>query len=294
MKLLITGGNGMLGRTLRNRWRDWRPVALGRADCDITDLDTVRRVFGEIRPEVVVHAAAMTAVDACESNPELAFKVNAAGSANVATACREIGARLVAISTDYVFSGRSDRPWREDDPTAPETVYGRSKLAGEQAIQEILPSRHLICRTAWLYGPGGPSFVATMLKLTDGSRPELKVVDDQRGNPTSTFALADILRELILRPDLQGIFHVSCQGECTWYEFACEIFRRAGVAQRVVPCTSAEFPRPARRPANSSLDKAALRAAGLRPMPEWQDALAQFFESTSTGELSTGVTQSDE
>lgn len=290
MKLLITGGNGMLGRTLRSRWRDWQLIPVGLADCDITDLDAVHRVFGEIRPEVVVHTAAMSAVDDCESNREFAFKVNATGSANVATACRKIGARLVAISTDYVFSGRSDRPWREDDPAAPETVYGRSKLAGEQAIREILPERHLIGRTAWLYGPGGPSFVETMLNLADGSRPELKVVDDQRGNPTSTFALANILRELILRPDLHGIFHVSCEGACTWYEFACEIFRQAGVAQRVVPCTSAEFPRPAPRPANSSLDKAALRAAGLGPMPQWRTALRRFFEVTSTDKSSTGET----
>lgn len=283
MKLLITGGNGMLGRTLRSRWSDWNPVPVDLADCDITDLDAVRRVFGAIRPEVVVHTAAMTAVDACESNRELAFKVNATGSANVATACREVGARLVAISTDYVFDGRSGRPYREDDPTGPATVYGCSKMAGEQAIREILPERHVIARTAWLYGPGGPSFVETMLKLADGTRPELKVVDDQRGNPTSTAALADILRKLILRPDLHGIFHTSCEGECTWYEFACEIFRQAGVAQRVVPCTSAEFPRPAPRPANSSLDKAALRAAGLGPMPEWRAALRCFWEARSSG-----------
>ncbi len=277
MRVLITGARGMLGRTLLERWKDWDLIPCDLAECDITELEPTVRFIVESRPDAVVHCAAMTAVDACESDREKAFRINAVGTANVALGCRRTNARMVAISTDYVFSGVSGRPWRESDETQPATVYGQSKLAGERAIRLILPHKHVIARTAWLYGPGGPSFVETMLKLADGTRPELKVVHDQHGNPTSTFALADILRELLLHPKLNGVFHTSCEGECSWFDFAGEIFRQAGVRQQIAACTTAEYPRPAPRPANSSLEKGALREAGLGPMPEWRQALTEFF-----------------
>ena len=189
------------------------------------------------------------------------------------------GVRLIAISTDYVFDGMLDRPYHEFDiASGGATVYGQSKFAGEEMIRHHCPN-HVICRISWLYGAGGPSFVHTMMKLADGTRPELKVVADQHGNPTSTLAVAGKLRSLLERPELVGTFHMTCEGEATWFEFAEEIFRLAGKQQKVIPCTTQEFPRPAPRPANSRLEKRMLRLAGLPPMPDWHDALAEFMRS---------------
>ena len=156
------------------------------------------------------------------------------------------------------------------------TIYGLSKYAGEELIRRHCPN-HLICRISWLYGPGGPSFVHAMLKLADGTRPQLKVVNDQIGNPTSTWAVAEHLAILLEHPELVGTFHMTCEGEATWYDFAEEIFRIAGVKQEIVPCTTEEFPRPAPRPHNSRLEKRMLRLCGLPPMPDWHDALKEFF-----------------
>ena len=194
----------------------------------------------------------------------------------MAKACEKLGKRLIAISTDYVFHGDKPTAYLETDKPDPQTVYGASKLAGERSIREFC-SNHLILRLAWLYGDGGPSFLHTMLKLADGTRPTLKVVNDQRGNPTSAVAVARHLRMLLERTDLHGVMHLTCEGETTWYDYAKEIFRVAGVKQEVVPCTTAEFPRPAHRPANSALEKAALARSGLPPMPHWQEALRAFF-----------------
>jgi dTDP-4-dehydrorhamnose reductase len=216
----------------------------------------------------------MTAVDACESDAGKAYAVNAIGSANVAIACQRRGARLLAISTDYVFGGDLDRPYHEWDAPAPRTVYGASKLAGEQAVRAHCPD-HAIVRTAWLYGPGGPSFYHTMLRLGAQQGPPLRVVDDQRGNPTTTDALATAIGWLLERP-LAGTFHVSCEGEATWCEFAREIFRLRGLTRALTPCATAEYPRPAPRPANSRLEKRALRLHGLPALPHWREALAQF------------------
>jgi dTDP-4-dehydrorhamnose reductase len=221
----------------------------------------------------------MTNVDLCESEPERAFLLNEQGTANVAAACKNANVRLIAISTDYVFKGDSPVPYPEDIPAdGGATVYGKSKFAGEQAVRRIYPENSLICRISWLYGFDGPSFVHTMLKLADGTRPELKVVHDQKGNPTSAIAVAQKLGELLERPDLTGTLHLTCEGVCSWYEFAKEIFRQKGLTQKVIPCTTAEFPRPAPRPANSALEKKHLKEWGLTPMPQWQDALADFFE----------------
>ncbi len=277
MKLLITGGKGMLGRTLQREFRDHELVIADLPEADITDPAGFDAFLAQAAPDAVIHCAAMTAVDKCETEIDLAYKLNAFGSANVAAACRRHGVRLIAISTDYVFEGSSDRPYCEFDAAdGGNTVYGKSKFAGEEAVRRHCPD-HVICRISWLYGPGGPSFVHSMMKLADGTRPELKVVADQHGNPTSTLAVARQLRNILDRRELVGTFHMTCEGEATWAEFAAEIFRLAGKEQKIVPCTTEEFPRPAPRPKNSRLEKMMLRLAGLPPMPDWREALAEFM-----------------
>ena len=278
MKVLLTGGRGMLGRTICEELADLEIVPTDLPEADITDEDGIDAVLREHRPDAVVHCAAMTVVDKCEEAVDLAYRLNARGTANVASACDRQGIRLIAISTDYVFEGDSDRPYGEFDvATGGRTVYGKSKFQGEEQVRALCPD-HVICRISWLYGKGGPSFVHAMLKLADGSRPALKVVADQHGNPTSAYAVARELRAILLRPKLRGTFHVTCEGEATWAEFAEEIFRLAERDQKVEPCTTEEFPRPAPRPRNSRLDKMGLRLANLPQMPHWKDALAEFMK----------------
>ena len=279
MKLLITGGKGMLGRTLQNEFKDCEIVIADLPEADITDTAGFDAFLAQHKPDAVIHCAAMTAVDKCESEIEFAYKLNAFGTANVAAACNRHGVRLIAISTDYVFDGDSDRPYNEfDRASGGNTIYGKSKFAGEEAVRRHCPN-HVICRISWLYGHGGPSFVHAMMSLADGTRPMLKVVADQHGNPTSTTAVARQLRNILAKPGLVGTFHLTCEGEATWFEFAQEIFRLAGKTQAVSPCTTDEFPRPAPRPKNSRLDKMMLRLAGLPPMPDWRDALAEFMKN---------------
>ncbi|MGN0867077.1 MAG: dTDP-4-dehydrorhamnose reductase [Oligosphaeraceae bacterium] len=276
MHILITGGKGMLGRTLQKELSHHQLVVADLPEWDITSPEEFSRKLEKAAPDTVIHCAAMTEVDRCETERELAFRINAQGSQNVAESCHRLGIRLLAISTDYVFDGKLPRPYHEFDAAGgATTVYGASKFAGEEAIRACCPD-HLICRVSWLYGPGGPSFVHTMMKLADGTRPVLKVVDDQRGNPTSTLAVARHLRLLLERRELTGTFHLTCEGDASWAEFARELFRLAGKAQAVQPCTTAEYPRPAHRPPNSCLEKRRLRLAGLPPMPHWKDALAEF------------------
>lgn len=278
MKVLLTGGRGMLGRTICEELADFEVVPTDLPEADITDENGIDAVLREHRPDAVIHCAAMTAVDKCEEAVDLAYRLNARGTANVASACDRQGIRLIAISTDYVFEGDGDQPYSEFDvATGGRTVYGKSKFAGEEQVRALCPD-HVVCRISWLYGKGGPSFVHAMLKLADGSRPVLKVVADQHGNPTSAYAVARELRAILRRPNLRGTFHVTCEGEATWAEFAEEIFRLAGKAQRIEPCTTEEFPRPAPRPRNSRLDKMGLRLANLPPMPHWKDALAEFMK----------------
>lgn len=278
MKVLLTGGNGMLGRTIRRILGDrFDIVSTDLPDADITDEAGIDRVVCAHRPEAVIHCAAATAVDACEDKVDFAYLLNARGAANVAAACNRHGARMIAISTDYVFAGDADRPYTEfDRPDGGNTVYGKSKFAGEELVRELCPD-HCICRISWLYGFGGPSFVHTMLKLADGSRPVLKVVADQIGNPTSAIAVARQLGLLLARPQLCGTFHMTCEGEASWADFAQEIFRMAGRTQQVQPCSTAEFPRRAPRPKNSRLEKMMLRLSGLPPMPDWRDSLREFM-----------------
>lgn len=277
MNVLLTGGKGMLGRTLCAELTEYHMIPTDLPDADITDAAGFDALCRRLRPDVVIHCAAMTAVDKCESERDLAWKLNAVGAANVAAACHRNGIRLIALSTDYVFNGDADAPYTEfDTPNGGINVYGQSKWAGEQAVRTHCPN-HVIARISWLYGSGGPSFVHTMLRLADGTRDTLKVVDDQLGNPTSTLAVARALRELLRRPELVGTFHLTCEGEATWYDFARAIFELAGREQKVLPCSSDEYRTPARRPANSRLEKTMLRLCGLPPMPDWKDALAEFM-----------------
>lgn len=285
MKVLLTGGKGMLGRTIQRVLQgktaaDGKPFEIIPTDlpeADITDETCIDRVIAEEKPDAVVHCAAATAVDACEEKIDFAYLLNARGTANVAAACNRLGVRLIAISTDYVFEGDADRPYNEfDRPSGGRTVYGKSKFAGEELVRQLCPN-HCICRISWLYGFGGPSFVHAMLKLADGTRPVLKVVADQIGNPTSAIAVARQLGNLLERPLLRGTFHMTCEGEASWADFAEEIFRQAGRVQKVQPCTTEEFPRPAPRPKNSRLEKMMFRISKLPPMPDWREALREFM-----------------
>ena len=276
MKILVTGAKGMLGRSLIARLSEQECLGVDLDDFSIADVWATDKAIGEFRPDVVIHCAAMTAVDDCETKVDLAFGANAVGSANVASACHRHGARLIAISTDYVFSGDLDRPYHEFDATDPQSVYGASKLAGEMAVRRLCPN-HLIARIGWLYGPGGPSFVHTMLGLgaIEDAGP-VKVVNDQLGNPTSTLAVADHLAMLLTIP-LAGTIHLTCEGQANWYELTREIFRIKKFKRAVVPCTTADFPRPAARPENSRLDNMVLRLGGLEPMPDWREGLKAFL-----------------
>ena len=280
MRILITGGKGMLGRTLQRELAEHELIIADLPEWDITDDTALVSRTCETRPDLVIHCAAMTKVDDCETHRDLAFRLNEEGSRNVALAAKAAGARLIAISTDYVFSGEPPREpwaWSETDIPRPRTVYGASKFAGEQMIQMILPEAFLL-RIAWLYGPGGPSFVHTMARLGAQEGAPLKVVNDQRGNPTSTKVVADVIRFLITKPDVSGIVHGTCEEQCTWYDLTVELFRLLGLKRAVEPCTTDEFPRPAPRPRNSALKKSVLNLLGYRT-PSWRMALADFVEA---------------
>lgn len=280
MKILITGGKGMLGRTLQRELAGHEIIVADLPEWDITDDTGFVAKVCEAKPELIVHCAAMTKVDDCETNRDLAFRLNEDGSRNVALAAKACGARLFAISTDYVFSGEPPREpwaWSETDIPRPRTVYGASKFAGEQMVQMLLPEA-VIIRIAWLYGAGGPSFVHTMAKLGAQEGAPLKVVNDQRGNPTSTKTVADVIKFLMTKSDVSGIVHGTCEDQCTWYDLTVELFRLLGLKREVVPCATEEFSRPAPRPHNSALKKSVLNLLGYRT-PKWQDALAEFVKT---------------
>jgi len=279
MRIFLTGGKGMLGQTLRRRNQQHELFVADLPEVDITNGKLVDQAVSLFKPDVVVHAAAMTQVDACEAESDKAFRVNALGSANVACAAARYGARLIAVSTDYVFDGQLNRPYHEFDVPAPQTVYGASKWAGEEAVRHHCPN-HTILRIAWLYGENGPSFVHTMLKLGRQGGGAIKVVSDQIGNPTSTDAVAELIERLCVNP-LPGVVHGSCEGEASWFDFAKRVFACAGINREIVPCSTDEFPRPARRPANSRLEKRMLRLAGFPSMPDWQESLEKFIAGQS-------------
>lgn len=279
MRVFITAGNGQLGTDATAFFsKEHEVISYRDVDLDITDKDKVTKAIFEAKPDVVINCAAITNVDGCETNRDLAFRVNADGAEIVAKAAAEADARLIHISTDYVFDGTGKEPYKETDPTCPNNVYGKSKLQGELRVQAAC-KEHYILRTAWLYGPNGNNFVKAMLKLA-AENGEVSVVTDQVGNPTSTFELIRIM-DAVLKTDKFGIYHATCEGVCSWNAFAREIFKFAGVDVKVNDVTSDQFIRKAKRPSFSVLSKDKLfNNCNYRPT-NWQTALKEYFDVVS-------------
>jgi dTDP-4-dehydrorhamnose reductase len=282
LKILLLGRNGQVGWELERALAPLGELtALGRANLDLADVPPLVARVRALQPEVIVNAAAYTAVDKAESERETAFAVNATAPRVLAEEAKRIGALLVHYSTDYVFDGAKASPYVEEDPTNPLNVYGASKLAGERAITAS-GCRHLIFRTSWVYGPRGANFMLTMLRLAR-ERPELRVVDDQVGAPTSSSAIARAtaaaLERALRSPGLAGLYHLAASGETTWCGFARAILAQAGLATPVVPIRSEEYPTPARRPRNSRLDCSRLRATFGVTLPPWQEGLREAMQA---------------
>lgn len=295
MRILLLGGNGQVGHELRRSLAPLGEVVIttrggtlpdGQAceALDLADAGAAAALVERMRPDIVVNATAYTAVDRAEAEPELAHRINADAPGEVARTCARLGSALVHYSTDYVFDGTASRPYRESDPTAPLGVYGRTKLAGEQAIADS-GARHLILRTAWVYGLYGHNFLRTMLRLA-AERDELRVVADQVGSPTPAWLIADITAQL-LQPGpagLAGVHHLVCDGVTSWHGFASAIIEEAvdrgllARAPRVVPIATSEYPTPARRPAYSVLDCSTVATNLGAPLPQWREALVSTFD----------------
>ena len=288
MKILITGSNGQLGNELQDiiktgkcdisempeKIKNYEVVALDVEDLDITNFGNVKKVLEEKKPDVVINCAAATNVDGCETKEDLAFKINAIGPRNLAIVCEKIDAKLVQVSTDYVFSGQGSKPLTEFDITEPYSVYGKTKLLGENYVREF-SNKYFIVRTAWLYGRIGKNFVYTMMRLGE-EKESLNVVNDQRGNPTNANDLAYHILKLI-ETEEYGIYHCTGKGECTWYDFAKKIMALSNKKCIVNPCTSEEYKTPAKRPEYSSLDNMMLRATVGDEMRDWKVALNSFI-----------------
>ncbi len=274
MKILIIGATGLLGKVLMREWKGADLTGIGLPDLDIRDAQQVRELVERVRPEWVVLAAAYTDVDGCESNSDLAFAVNRDGAVTAARLCKELEAKLLFISSDYVFNGRKTSPYETNDERDPQSVYGRTKAEAEIRLLEILPDCCIV-RTSWLFGVGGKCFPDTILKAA-ATRPTLSVVDDQRGCPTYTVDLTLTISELC-RKNAHGIVHASNAGDCTWFEFAQEIVKGAGLATEVRPVSSAQMARAAPRPAYSVLSATSLHNYGIE-MPGWKDALRRYLD----------------
>jgi len=274
MRVMIFGASGLLGNALLREWKGDEIAALSIEDLDIRDGRQVRAVVEQQKPDWIVLAAAYTDVDGCESNRELAFSVNRDGAVQVAQAAKRAGAKLLFLSSDYVFDGKKTSPYEIDDARSPESVYGRSKAEAEVRLLGVLP-QCCIVRTSWLFGMGGKCFPDTILKLA-ASRPALDVVNDQRGCPTYSLDLARAIIQLC-RKGAAGIVHVPNTGDCTWFEFARAIVKSAGLATEVRPVSTQQMARPAPRPAYSVLSPASLRRYRIA-MPTWQDALERYLQ----------------
>ena len=277
MKVLVTGAKGQLGRDLMNELerQGLEGIGVDVEEMDITDPEKCRSVIGQARADAVIHCAAYTAVDAADDQAELCRRINGEGTRNVAEACRDAGVKLMYISTDYVFDGQGTRPWEPDDERAPLNVYGQTKYEGELAIEELL-DRYYIIRIAWVFGAAGKNFIKTMLRLGK-EKGAVSVVDDQVGSPTYTYDLARLLVDMV-QTEHYGRYHATNEGECSWYEFACEIFRQAGLKVQVTPVSSEAFAARAKRPANSRMSKEKLTEKGFVRLPDWQDALKRFLD----------------
>lgn len=276
MKVLVTGVKGQLGYDVVKELekRGIEPVGVDIEEMDITQADSVDKVIKEAAPDAVIHCAAYTAVDAAEENVALCRKVNAEGPRNIAKVCKELDIKMIYISTDYVFSGEGERPWEPEDERAPKSVYGQTKYEGELAVQELL-DKYFIVRIAWVFGINGNNFVKTMINLSR-KYDTIRVVNDQFGSPTYTYDLSKLLVDMVLT-DKYGVYHATNEGICSWYEFACEIFKKAGKDVKVIPVTTEEYGAKAGRPANSRMSKEKLTENGFKKLPPWENALERYI-----------------
>lgn len=277
MRILVTGVKGQLGHDVVHELeaRGHEAIGVDIEEMDITDAASVQRVVTEAGVEAVIHCAAYTAVDAAEDNVDLCRKVNAEGTRHIARICKALNIKMMYISTDYVFNGQGTRPWEPDDEREPLNVYGQTKCEGELAVEEIL-DQYFIVRIAWVFGVNGKNFIKTMLNLGK-TRDALTVVDDQVGSPTYTYDLSRLLVDMI-ETDRYGRYHATNEGVCSWYEFACEIFRQAGIQVQVTPVDSSAYPAKAKRPMNSRMSKDKLDEKGFTRLPSWQDALGRYLQ----------------
>ncbi len=289
MKILITGAKGMMGSDLMkvlSQKKEYNLIGASRSDFDITDYSQTLQFLKDKKPDIVIHAAAYTKVDDCESHSETAYKVNEEGTKNIASGCKDINAKLIYISTDYIFNGRKNTPYLENDIPEPLSVYGDSKLKGELAVQDIL-NDFIIVRTSWLFGKNGNNFISAILKQVDKAQKDnsvaagfsLRVVNDQTGSPTYTIDLSQAIEKLITC-NAKGIFNVTNSGHCSWYQFAKKILELAGIkGVDVVPITSEELKRPARRPAYSILDCSKFKSVTNYNMRHWEESLKDYLSS---------------
>ncbi len=281
MRVLVTGAKGQLGTDVMAELKSNNIEAVGidREELDIVDAKACEEFFdkanAEKRIDAVIHCAAYTAVDKAEDEQELSYNINALGTKNIATACKKFDMKLMYISTDYVFNGQGERPWEPDDERQPLNVYGKTKYEGELFVEEIT-KKYFIVRIAWVFGIAGNNFIKTMLKLAK-ERDSLTVVDDQIGSPTYTADLSKLLVSMI-QTDKYGRYHATNEGYCSWYEFAKEIFKVAGVTINVAPVDSSAYPAKAKRPANSRMEKKKLDEMGFKRLPSWQDATRRYIE----------------
>lgn len=276
MKILVTGASGQLGHDLviELNKRGHEVIGVGSKALDITDCDAVMCKLTELRPDAVVHCAAYTAVDNAEDDKERCDAVNHIGTENVAKACEKIDAKLLYLSTDYVFQGGGETPWEPDDTAQPLNTYGLTKYLGEEAVREYV-RKHFIVRISWVFGINGKNFVKTMLRL-GAEREQLTVVCDQVGSPTYTPDLSKLLADMIVS-DKYGTYHATNEGICSWYEFACAIMEKAGLKAKVLPVKSTEYPAKAKRPLNSRMSKDKLTENGFERLPHWENALERYL-----------------
>ncbi|MBO9131518.1 dTDP-4-dehydrorhamnose reductase [Bacillus sp. 165] len=277
MRVVVTGANGQLGKDVLKVLTscDCEVYPITREILDITDEQSVLAYMDKIQPNIILHGAAYTNVDAAESDQETAYKVNALGTKYLAQAAGKLGAKILYISTDYVFNGTATEPYETESPTNPIGVYGQTKLEGEKFVQEYA-EKFFIVRTAWVFGVHGNNFVKTMMRLGK-DRGEVGVVHDQIGSPTYTVDLAHFMVEL-MKTEKYGIYHATNDGQCSWYEFALEIFKQTRRNVKVTPLTTNEFPRPAKRPKYSVLSKKKIKEEGLTPLKNWKEALSTYLK----------------
>lgn len=277
MKVLVTGVKGQLGYDVVNELekRGIEAVGVSIREMNLTDAANADRVIKEAAPDAVIHCAAYTAVDAAEEDQEECRRVNVDVTQNIANVCRELDIKMLYVSTDYVFSGLGERFWEPEDEPDPQSVYGRTKYEGELAVRNTL-DKYFIVRIAWAFGVNGKNFVKTMLNLSK-NHDTIKVVNDQFGSPTYTFDLAKLLADMIVT-EKYGVYHAANEGVCSWYDFACAIFKEAGIEMNVTPVTTEEYGAKAKRPANSRMSTERLKENGFEKLPPWQDALRRYVQ----------------